>query len=363
MKRILLTGGGSGGHVFPLIAVAKEIKKIAVDKNMEVELRYYGPADIYSGYITQEEIKAYSVAASKLRRYFSWRNFIDGSLFLISLLQALFKVYWFMPDIAFSKGGPGALAVLFACRFYRIPYIIHESDSIPGLTNTLSAKKALVVELAFQSAKKYFPNKEIKMVGNPIRHELLNYVSLDSAGAKGRLGLEIDRPLILVMGGSLGSVRINRFIFENLEQFLKKYQIIHQTGTANYENYAQQEQRYYKPFAFLEKNYGEILAASDLVVSRAGAGTIFELAVFGKPAILIPLPESANNHQKTNAYEYAQTGAAEVIEEPNLLANVVLGTIDKILSNPNEQQKMRLAALNFAKPEAAKMIAGDILDM
>lgn len=362
MKRILLTGGGSGGHIFPLVAVAKELKRLAVDKKTDFQLKYFGPNDIYADYLAKEEIKVKPIVAAKLRRYFSWRNFIDGPLFLFSLGQALFKVYWFMPDIAFSKGGPGALPVLLACRFYRIPYIIHESDSVPGLTNSLSGKKALLVELAFESAKKYFAGKDARVVGNPIRFELLNYVSLDPNGAKERLGLETDRPLLLVLGGSSGSVRINKFIFDNLEMFLGKYQIIHQTGTGNYEEYVGREQKYYKPFAFLEKNYGEMLAASDLVISRAGAGAIFELAIFGKPAILIPLPEAANNHQKINAYEYAETGAAEVVEEPNLLDNVVLGVIEKILNDPKKQQKMSLAALNFARPEAAKAVALDILD-
>ena len=371
--RILITGGGSGGHVFPLVAIAKQLQQLAIKSNLDLVLRYYGPQDIYTSYITREDIEAKSIIASKLRRYFSLKNFVDLPKFVLSIFQSLFKIYWFMPDVAFSKGGPGALPVLIACRFYNIPVIIHDSDAIPGLTNTVSGKWSRQIELGFASAKKYFPaSKTVRVVGNPIREDLLNYVSLDPKGAKERLKLDPNVPLILVLGGSLGSVRINNFILSYLEKLLGHYQVVHQVGTANLADVkktfaalsrqweAKIKNRYY-PYAFLEKNYGEMLAASDLVITRSGSGAIFELAAFGKPAILIPLPESARNHQQMNAIQYSQIGAAEVLEENNLSEAVALGMIDKLIKAPNTQ--MRQAALKFAKPKAAAIIAADILSL
>jgi len=371
--RILITGSGSGGHVFPLVAVARQIQQIAVKSNLDLDLRYYGPKDIYTSYITKEGIEARAITSSKLRRYFSLKNVVDFPKFIFSIFQSLFKIYWFMPDIAFSKGGPGALPVLTACRFYNIPIIIHDSDAIPGLTNTVSGKFARQIELGFTSAKKFFPaSKTMRVVGNPIRESLLNFVSLDPVGAKERLKLDPKLPLILILGGSLGSVRVNNFTLAYLEKLLNKYQIVHQIGTANLANVKKtftaisrqmdsKIKKRYHPYAFLEKNYGEILAASDLVISRSGSGAIFELAAFGKPAILIPLPESARNHQRMNAIEYSKTGAAEVLEENNLSEAVALGMIDKLIKDSNSQ--MHQAALKFAKPKAAAVIAADILSL
>lgn len=358
MKKILLTGGGSGGHIFPLVAIAEHLKE-----NPDVELRYYGPKDIYSGYLIKLGILVKHITPSKFRRYFDWQNFTDLPKFIFSIFQAIFKIYWFMPDVVFSKGGPGALPVLLACRFYLIPVIIHESDSVPGLTNKISGKFAKKIELAFENAKKYFPNKNLNVAGNPVRRELFEYLSYDPGISKKRLGIETDKPLIFILGGSLGSVRINDFIESVVNDLLKKYQIIHQTGTANYQKLKDKQKPGYKIAAFLEsKDYGEIMAASDLVISRAGAGAIFEIAAFGKPSILIPLPEAAGDHQRTNAYAYSQNGAAEVIEEPNL-GKVTLGVINKILSDSEKYQQMRKAALDFAKPEAAKTVAEDILNI
>lgn len=355
MKRILLTGGGSGGHIFPLLAVAEELK----DKP-GVELRFFGARDIYADYFKREGIAVSYITAAKLRRYFDWRNLIDFPKLILSFFQTLIKVFWFMPDLAFSKGGSGALPVVWACWFYRVPTIIHESDAVPGLANIISARFASGIKLAFNGAKKYFPAGEV--TGNPVRRELLNYVSSDPRLAKEKLKLNPDKPLILVLGGSLGSVRINQFIIKIADKLLVDYQIVHQAGVANYPAMAKYQKPDYQIIAFLEgERYGQLLAASDLVISRSGAGAIFEIAAFGKPSVLVPLPESANDHQRLNAYEYAAAGAAEVIEEPNLLENVVLRTINQILTNKEKYHQMQKAALAFAKPDAARRITEELL--
>ncbi len=371
MKRILFTGGGSGGHIFPLVAVIQELQKIVVERHLEVELRYYGPDDVYAGYVEREGVKIHKITSSKLRRYFSWLNFLEGPKFFWSLGQALFKIFWFMPDVAFSKGGPGALPVLFACYFYRIPIIIHESDTVPGATSRVSGRFAKLIEVAFLKASDYFPSEKVKVCGNPIRQELLDSAQLDSSLAKKRLGLDENLPLIVVFGGSLGSQRINELILNNVEWLTEKYQVWHQVGvnnyTAYYEIYKQMSLHWqwekklrYDVKAFFDKNWGDVLAASDLVIGRSGA-SIFEIALFGKPALLVPLPESANDHQRINAYEYAADGAAEVIEEDNLFDDIFRTVVGKILENPEKEKQMKVAALKFAKPEAARLVAEDII--
>lgn len=373
MKKILLTGGGSGGHIFPLIAIAQQLKRLANNQKIDLQIRYYGPQDIYSGYILKENIAVKKIWSSKLRRYWSWSNLIDFPIFFVSILQSLWKIFWYMPDVAFSKGGPGALPVLFACHFYRVPIIIHESDAIPGLTNLISGRWAKLIEVSFPNSKKYFSGKNTRLSGQPVRQEIIDSVSMDPAIAKEMLGLNPKTPLILIIGGSLGATRLNQFVLKNILILLSRYQVIHQTGTANFDEYQREFKKIsrdwprdiinrYQIFAFFEKNLKEILVASDLIISRAGAGAIFEIATLGKPAILIPYPESANGHQKENAYTYSKTGAATVVEENNLDINIILAEIEKMISNPKQQQNIRLAAQKFSQPQAAKIIAQDILD-
>lgn len=372
MKRILLTGGGTGGHIFPLIAVAKELQKLAVDKNIDLRCRYFGPKTIYNDYFKKEGMVVKNIAGAKLRRYFSLQNFIDLPKLFWSVLQSLWKVYWFMPDAAFSKGGPGALPVLVACWFYRVPIFIHESDTVPGLTNKISGRWAEKVFLGWESARKYFPKKDVEVVGVPLREDLLLRLNLNNLVAKESLGFDINEPVILFLGGSQGAQKINEFVLANLEIFIAKFQILHQVGSANYEDYINNFEKLYgqwpkelkeryKIFAFFENNLAEAYAAADLIVSRAGASAIFEIAAFGKPAILVPLPEAANDHQKINAYEYAASGAAIVIEEANLLSSVFLNQIEKVLTNQELRNKMIDAASLFVKNNTAPTIASNIL--
>ena len=366
MVRILLTGGGTGGHIYPLIAVSKKLQDYADRGGLEIDLRYFGKADYYAKELETNNIKAVYIAPSKLRRYFSLLNLVDIPKFFWSILQGLWKVFWFMPDAVFSKGGPGALAMILVCRFYRIPLLIHESDAIPGLTNRISARFAKKVDIAFEAAADYFQTKaELGVTGNPIREELL--IPQDQAMAKRRWGFDPRKPVILVLGGSQGSERINNFISENLEDWLNKFQLLHQVGYgkyAEYQKWMKQKSNYqFVPYFDSVKDLRDGFAAADIIVSRAGAGAIFEIAAMGKPSILIPLPEAANNHQNQNAYEYVKTGAAIIIEEENLLVNLAINEIEKILNNPALLIKMSTAAKNFYKPDAAEKIAKDIISV
>ncbi|MEK9183850.1 MAG: UDP-N-acetylglucosamine--N-acetylmuramyl-(pentapeptide) pyrophosphoryl-undecaprenol N-acetylglucosamine transferase, partial [Patescibacteria group bacterium] len=318
-------------------------------------------------------IMVYKIFSAKLRRYFDLRNFWDILKFPISFFQAFWKIFWLMPDVLFSKGGPGALPIVLTAKFYRIPIIIHESDSVPGLANQLSAKFADRVGVSFDSAAKLFNNKNIALVGNPIRKALLEQ-GIDKKEAKKSFGFNPDAPLILVIGGSQGSARINNFFLDIAQELIKSYQVLHQTGLKNFDeikkeldvvlkNFTAEEKARYKIVPYFEENIKEAYLAADLIISRAGSGTIFEIAAMAKSSILIPLPEAAHNHQVQNAYEYAKSGGAVVLEETNFKPHILSEQIKKILTDPQKIKSMSQAAKNFSKPEAAKTIAEEILNL
>lgn len=366
--RVCLTGGGSGGHIYPLIAVVEELQSLAVSTRIELDIRYFGDAGEYNELFYENGVKIARIVSGKIRRYFSVLNILDSFNFFTGLIQAWIKILFFMPNVIFSKGGPGALQVILAGRFYRIPVIIHDSDSIPGRTNAISAKFAARIAVSFSEAAKYFQERgfqNIALIGNPVRPSILKNAPLQN-DAKSTFGFDSALPLILVLGGSQGALRLNNFIVDNLQTLTAKYQILHQTGMRHYGSVSKQTKNAgarYKAAPYLE-DIKTALAAADLVVSRAGAGSIFEIAAFGKPAILVPLPETiVGEHQIKNAYSFAQNGAAAVIEEENLLKGVFIAQLDKILGDSAKKSAMAEASRQFFKPDAGRVIAEEILKL
>ncbi len=361
MKRILLVGGGTGGHIMPLLAVADEITKLG---GGAVRVDYIGPKGAFAGEFESRGIAVHTVVSSKLRRYFSPANIFALPKLAFGFAESFLKlVFVIRPDAVFSKGGPGALAVLLAARACFVPIVVHESDTVPGRTNRISgnfAKKAIV---AFAAAEEYFKNRNVILIGNPVRPALLANVP-ESRAARSILGLAADRPTVFIVGGSQGAARINQFVIDNLEDILKRFQVIHQAGAVNL-NGLPGKRAGYRPFGFM--NVDEMknaYAAADLVVSRAGANSIAEIAVFGKPAILVPIPaDVAGEHQIVNAHEYAKTGAAIVMEETNLTPNVFIAEAEKIIGNDELKKKMSAAAREFGKPNAAELIAREVLSI
>jgi len=379
--RILFTGGGTGGHIYPIIAVAEELQKLSVEKKIEMDLRYFGSPEMFRSVLEQNGIGVSKIFSAKLRRYFDLRNFLDIPILLpLSVIQAFWKVFWFMPDVLFSKGGPGSLPVVLACRFYCVPIIIHDSDTIIGLANRLAIYWAKRIAVSFDSTAKTLLENEklsgkVALVGNPIRKSLISGDILDSATAKKIFGFNPEKPVILVIGGSQGAVKINDLMLEIVGEIIRDFQILHQTGIKNFEdfkkeldiilrNYPEEQRSRYKTVPYFEKDLKDAYTAADVVVSRASSGSIFEAAAFAKPSILIPLPEEVvGDHQTTNAYEYARTGAAVVIEQANLEPNIFLGQLKKIFSEPEKLNQMSQAAKNFAKPKAARVIAEEIIKL
>ncbi len=377
--RVLLNGGGSGGHIYPLLAVIEALQGLGLETNRPIELRYIGAPKQYEMRLKASGASVRRIMESKLRRYFSLAIIWDFIKFIFSLPQAFWYVFWFMPDVAFSKGGPGALAVLYACRFYRVPIVIHESDAIPGLTTRLAVKFASKVTLSFAGATTYLPdNFGTETVGNPVRNELVfgpNERTPEArAAAKLALGFSAELPLIVVLGGSQGATAINRFILDYLQFLLEKYQVLHQTGLSNYpehhraslaamENTGEKDRERYKDVPFLERDLRTALMAADLVISRSGAGAIFEIAAAGKASILIPLENSASDHQNENAFQYREAGACAVLKEENMgNAAVVQHLITSLMADETQLKKMSENAKLFAKPSAAKDLALIILN-
>ncbi len=368
-NKVIFTGGGTGGHVFPLVSVIRNLKK-QFPKDRQLELFYVAPKDSIPEFsFTEEGLETRYILAGKLRRYFTplsiLLNLIDLFKIPIGIIQSIIHIFKISPDLIFSKGGYGSVPVVIAGKIMQIPIILHESDATPGLANRIVSKFATEIFVAFQKTKGIKPDKKF-VIGNPIRKELITGSKVE---AEKRFDLQGGKPIILVMGGSQGSIRINDTILAILPQLLESYEIIHITGQKNNEQVKSESQamlrqdteKFYHPFSFFNQNeLKDAYAVADLIVSRAGAGTIFEILANNKPSILIPLPEAAQNHQAENAYRVASKGAAIVMEEENLTPHFFLERIKSLFSLPEQLEEMKKNSKQFAKPDAGRILAAYI---
>lgn len=353
--------------MFPIIAVLREIKDIGDEERiLDTEFFYMGPKTEGEEALDKEGAVIIHISSGKMRRYFSLSNVSDFLKTAIGIVQAFWKIFLIMPDVVFSKGGYGSFPVLLAARVYRLPVIIHESDTVPGKVNRWAAKFAKRTAVSFEKTVEAFPPEKVAVTGNPIRKRLLGG---NLGEAREEFKVFSGKPVLFVIGGSQGSETLNNIVLSILKEVVSRYEVIHQTGTRNYEDvYGQariilaEKMDDYHPYPFL--NEGELRSAyllSSIVVSRAGASAIFEIAAWGKPAIMVPLKNSAQNHQRDNAYEYARTGAAVVIEEANLTPHLLLHEVDKVLSDKDKMKRMGEAAQRFSRLDGAKVIAAEIL--
>ncbi|MEK7087757.1 MAG: UDP-N-acetylglucosamine--N-acetylmuramyl-(pentapeptide) pyrophosphoryl-undecaprenol N-acetylglucosamine transferase [Patescibacteria group bacterium] len=367
--KILFTGGGSGGHFYPIISIAEEIRAISKEERLVAPQLFFMAPDPYDeGLLFENEIAFIPVLTGKFRRYASWKNIPDAFRTVRALFKASFLMFKIYPDIVVGKGGYGSFPALFAARLWRIPVFIHESDAVPGRVSLWAGKFAARIAVSFQEAVKAFPGGRIAHTGNPIRKALL----LNSPISRSVFELERDTRVILVVGGSLGSVALNEALFRALPELLSRYEVIHQTGRDNIADITArakvslQESPWksrYHPFGYLSSS--ELSSAgrlSHLVISRAGS-MIFEIAAWGKPSLLVPLAESSGDHQRENAYAYAENGAADILEESNLTAGILISQVERILGNSNLSKLMSERASHFAKTDAARVIAREILDI
>ena len=369
---IAFTGGGSGGHFYPIIAIAEALDDLVREERLITPKLYYlAPQSFDEEAIFENHITYVRIPAGKMRRYASIRNILDMFVTLAGTLYAIVVLFHLYPDVVVSKGGYGSVPTVLAARLLRIPIIIHESDAKPGRANLLAAKSAAKIAISFESAAKYFPKRvqnKIARTGIPIRKALMR---VEKEGARQYLELERDIPTILILGGSQGSMRINESILSALPDLVSFANIIHQTGQANLKNVEAVAQvvlakdshkNRYHPINYLsEVSLQRAAGVMDVVVSRAGANTIAEIGFWEKPAILIPIPESVSHDQRSNAYAYAETGAAVVIEEENLTPHLLVSEIRRIVTNPELAKRMGAAAKGFTDPDAARILAKGVL--
>ncbi len=372
--RIVLTGGGSGGHFYPLVAVVEAIEDICKERTLiEPELYYIGPAPFDQEALLEHDITYLKSPAGRLRRYPSMLNVLDIFRTIGGIWRSILQLFKLYPDVIFSTGGYASFPTLYAARILRIPVVIYDADATPGRVSLWSSKFARWIALAHPDAAKNFPEKvraRIARVGHPIRREIERP---SKEGGIEFLKLDALVPTIFIMGGSQGAQALNEVILNSLPQLVSEYNIVHQVGAANLEETsgiasvilkdARNAERY-KIFGLLNTLSLRMAAGiASLVIARAGSGTIFEVASWGIPSILIPIPEDVSHDQTENAFAYARTGAAVVIEQKNLAPHILLAEIRRIIGDDALRASMQEAARSYARPEAAHKIASALLEI
>ena len=341
MKRIILTGGGTAGHVTPNIALLPRLKELGYD------IHYIGSYEgIEKKLIEEMQIPYYGISSGKLRRYFDLKNFSDPFKVLKGYAEARRLMKKLKPDIVFSKGGFVAVPVVMAANRAHIPVICHESDMTPGLANKLTAPFATRICCNFPETVKYLPAEKAVLTGSPIRQELK---SGNKDVARVFCGFTSDKPVLLIIGGSLGSANVNAAIRGILPQLLPDFQVIHLCGKGKLDPSLNGTEGYVQ-FEYIKKELADLFALSDIVVSRAGANAICELLELRKPALLIPLGSNASRgDQILNAESFRSQGFCEVLTEDDLTPDRLLSTIHSLYDNRDPYiQSMEKSQLSYA---------------
>ena len=325
MKRIVLTGGGTAGHVTPNIALMPGLR------DMGFEIHYIGSYEgIEKDLIRKEGVSYYGISSGKLRRYFDVKNITDPARILKGYAQAKKLLKQIGPSIVFSKGGFVAVPVVFAAASLGIPVVIHEADMTPGLANKLSMKKADHICCSFTETIKYLPEGKSTHTGLPIRAELKNGSREEGLRYAGLSG---EKPVVLSVGGSTGSLNVNRAVRSVLPELLKRFDVIHLCGAGNVDESLEGTPGYVQ-FDYIREQMKDLLAAADVVISRAGANSVFELLALAKPNVLIPLSaEASRGDQILNAHSFEKQGFSEVIEEQDLTDEALLATVEKVYAD------------------------------
>ena len=341
MKKIILTGGGTAGHVTPNLALLPALQKEGF------EIRYIGSYNgIERRLIEEAGIPYDGISSGKLRRYFDVKNFSDPLRVLKGYAESLKLIRKYKPDVLFSKGGFVAVPVVLAAKHYKVPVIIHESDMTPGLANKICIPSAKKVCCNFPETLKYLPADKAVLTGSPIREELL---SGDRLSGLQYAHVSADLPVILVIGGSLGSVTVNQAVRSILPELLEKFQVIHICGKGNLDESLIGTKGYVQ-YEYVDKPLRHLFAAADLVISRAGANSICEILALRKPNILIPLSAAASRgDQILNAKSFAAQGFSTLLQEEELTAETLRRAIDDTYQNRQTfMDKMAESHLNNA---------------
>lgn len=354
MKRIILTGGGTAGHVTPNIALLQGLR----EKNFEIH--YIGSQNgIEKELLAQCDVPYYGISSGKLRRYLSVKNMTDIFRVVKGLGDANKLIKKIKPDILFSKGGFVSVPVVIACKLNKIPVIIHESDMTPGLANKISIPFADKVCATFPETLKHLPAKKAVLTGSPIRSMLF-----DGSKIEGRniCGFESAKPVILVMGGSLGAVAINNCIRNVLPELLLSYNVVHICGKNNADTSIKHDG--YKQFEYISAELAHIFALSDIIISRAGSNSINEFLALKKPSLLIPLPKSVSRgDQILNAQSFEKQGFSKMLGEEEMTEQSLVKEINDLFENRGKYiSAMEKSGLNDGVNEVMKLICETVIN-
>ncbi len=331
MKTIVMTGGGTAGHVTPNLALAPLLKENGYD------IYYIGSyTGIEKRLVENAGITYYGISSGKLRRYHDWKNFTDPFRVIKGFSEANQLLKHLKPDVVFSKGGFVSVPVVMAAASQHVPAIIHESDMTPGLANKLAIPFASKVCCNFPETLQYLPNGKAVHTGSPIRKELF---SGDANRGFEFTGFNSNKPVILIMGGSIGSKFINNAVWDSLNSLLDKFQIVHLVGKGNINNDLTSKEGY-QQYEFINEQLNDIFAITDLMISRAGANSISEILALKIPNILIPLSAAASRgDQILNAASYEKQGFSTVLQEEELTGELLISSVNNVYSRRDEIRK------------------------
>jgi UDP-N-acetylglucosamine--N-acetylmuramyl-(pentapeptide) pyrophosphoryl-undecaprenol N-acetylglucosamine transferase len=374
--KILAVGGGSGGHVTPVVAVLRELRAL----HPQAEIRFWSDVTFGDQAISimahsDTQVKVSKIVAGKLRRYYNlsmWRqlarpfsivlpNIRDLFLVGVGTIQSIVKLIAWRPDVVFTKGGYVCLPVGFAAHLLRIPLVVHDSDAHPGLTNRILSRWASAIATGSPVEYYPYPKSITRYVGIPVAPEFTQYDEEQKKLAKVALGFRVDAPLVVVTGGGLGAVRINTGIEQSLDQLLPITQVALVAGSNQYDelrSLTPENDARFQLLSFIPpQEMAMYMGAADIVVTRAGATTLLELAAMAKPIILVPNGHLTGGHQLKNAAVYKDDD--ELDAEPHLL----LSAISRLLRDPKQMTQLSHQLSTFAKPEAAHDVAEMILSV
>ena len=347
--KVLFTGGGTAGHVTPNLAL------IRAAQSLGWSVLYVGSGDgVEGGMVTRLGVPFRAVATGKLRRYFSWRTFLVPFKINLGVIQAILICATWKPDIVFSKGGYVAIPVIVAAWLCRVPVVSHESDVTPGLANRLTYPLCRKICVTFAETAARLPEHKLVYTGTPVRASLLQG---DAGAGLAHLGLDDSKPLLLVIGGSLGARAINDQVRRVIPRLVTRFNIVHVVGPGNLVDPAGDAGSItdsYRQVEFLHEDFGDVLAAATLVVSRAGANALYELLVTRKPHLLIPLSSAASRgDQLDNAATFREKGFSRVIEEAALNDDDFLQAIDEVYA---DRQIIQASLAGFQAPDSVSII-------
>jgi len=351
--KILLTGGGTAGHIFPILAVYDELNRMSFEYKFDFLFMTDSKQNFSKIVLGNRPINYKKIYSGKLRRYWSLQNLVDPFKIIVGIIQSFCIISFFKPDVVFAKGGYVTFPVVFAANVLKIPIVIHESDIVMGLANRIEAKMAKKICVGFPT--KFYSNiftTNMVYTGNPVRKEFI-----DIAKKNSDLG---ERQTLLITGGSQGSRIINQAIASIMPKLVQKYHVIHICGNNDYDWLSKSKWPNYDLYSFTDK-MPDLMNGADLIISRASANTMFEIATLKKPSILIPLANAANGHQLANAKVFEQSNASVLISENKLTPSSLYDIINNLMSDKKILKDMGDNANKLVNNDSAKLIANEII--